>query len=117
MSDPLSRFYKHVVLKKEFNTNDLFDPDFPQQKNFVDDPSKLKGLWCTRRGAKSFTDGLYMVKECLENPGVNCLFVGLTRESAKGIIWKDILKVINRKHRLGAAFNGTNLTMTFPNGS
>lgn len=106
-----------LVSKKAFDANDLFDPDFPQQKAFVDDPAKLKALWCTRRAAKSFTAGLYMIKECLENPGVNCLFIGLTRESAKGIIWKDILKVINRKHKLGAAFNGSTLTMTFPNGS
>jgi len=95
----------------------LFDPNFPQQKNFCNDPAKLKALWCTRRAAKSFTAGLYMIKECLENPGVNCLFVGLTRESAKGIIWKDILKPINRKHKLNAKFNETELTMTFPNGS
>ncbi len=95
----------------------LFDPNFPQQKAFCEDPAKLKALFCTRRASKSYTAGLYMVKECLENPGVNCLFIGLTRESAKGIIWKDILKVINRKHKLNAEFNGTSLTMTFPNGS
>jgi hypothetical protein len=57
------------------------------------------------------------VKECLENPGVNCLFIGLTRESARGIIWKDILKVIDRTRGLGIEFNETRLTATFPNGS
>lgn len=58
-----------------------------------------------------------MVKEALENPGCNNMFIALTRESAEEIIWKDILKVINRKHRLGAEFNETKLTMRFPNGS
>lgn len=58
-----------------------------------------------------------MGKECLENPGINCLFIGLTRLSAKGIIWKDILKVIDKKHKLNASFNSSELTMTFPNGS
>lgn len=106
-----------LLRTKEFDPNDLFDPDFPQQKNFVDDPSKLKALWCTRRASKSFTAGLYMIKECLENPGSNCLFIGLTRLSAKGIIWKDILKVINQKHKLNCDFNSTELHMTFPNGS
>lgn len=95
----------------------LFDPKFPQQKKFCDDPAKLKALFCTRRAAKSYTAGLYLVKECLENPGVNCLFIGLTRASAKGIIWKDILRVINKTHRIGAKFNLAELTMTFPNGS
>lgn len=106
-----------LLRNKEFDPEDLFDPDFPQQKRFVDDPSKLKALWCTRRASKSFTAGLYMIKECLENPGINCLFIGLTRLSAKGIIWKDILKVINQKHNLGADFNATELHMTLPNGS
>jgi hypothetical protein len=95
----------------------IFDPEFPQQLNFVQDPAKLKALWCTRRASKSYTAGLYMVYECLTNPGINCLFIGLTRLSAKGIIWKDILKVINKKYDLGATFQGTELIMTFPNGS
>lgn len=45
------------------------------------------------------------------------MFIGLTRASAKAIIWKDILNVIDTKYKLGARFNQTDLTMTFPNGS
>ena len=95
----------------------IFDASFPQQWNFVSDPAKLKAIFCTRRAAKSFTAGLYMVYEALTNPGCNCLFIGLTRASAKSIIWKDILKVLNRKHKLKAKFNQADLSMTFPNGS
>src|SRR5277367_4979231 len=95
----------------------LFDPKFPQQRSFVKDPAKLKALFCTRRAAKSFTAGLYMVYEVLTTPGCNILFIGLTRASAKSIVWKDILKVINRKHKLRAQFNQAELSMTFPNGS
>ncbi len=58
-----------------------------------------------------------MVKECLEHPQVNCLFIGLTRATAEGIIWKDILKAIDRKHNLQVSFNQSKLTATFPNGS
>lgn len=108
---------RQLVQDIPFDSNELFSDTFPQQKNFVDDPAKLKALWCTRRASKSYTAGLYMIKECLDTPGVNCLFIGLTRLSAKGILWKDILKVINLKHKLGAEFNATELTMTFPNGS
>lgn len=95
----------------------LLDPNFPQQTNFILDPSRLKALFCTRRAAKSYTGGLYMIKECLENPGINCLFIGLTRATAEGIVWKDILKVVDRKHQLGISFNQSKLTATFPNGS
>lgn len=84
---------------------------------FVKDPAKLKALFCTRRSAKSYTAGLYLVYEALKNPGCNCLFVGLTRASAKAIIWKDILRILNAKFSLGAEFNKAELTMTMPNGS
>lgn len=100
-----------------FHWSSLLDSKFPQQTNFILDPSKLKALFCTRRAAKSYTGGLYMIKECLENPGINCLFIGLTRATAEGIIWKDILKVIDRKNHLNISFNQSKLTATLPNGS
>lgn len=95
----------------------LLDNNFFKQVNFINDPAKRKALWCTRRAAKSYTGGLYMIKEAYENPGVNVLFIGLTRSSAEGICWKDILKVIDKKHNLNIKFNETKLTATLPNGS
>lgn len=103
-------------LEKAKHSN-LLDRDFPQQCAFIEDPHKLKALFCTRRAAKSYTGGLYLTRECLDHPGVSCLYLGLTRLSAKGILWKDILKSIDRKYGLGIAFNETLLTATFPNGS
>lgn len=97
---------------------ELLDPNFPQQNAFITDSSRLKALFCTRRAAKSYTGGLYLVKTCLENPGVNCLFIGLTRDSASDIIVKDILKTINTKHNLQMRFrDGRATTVTFANGS
>lgn len=110
---------KTLLSQARFDPSDLFDPNFPQQNNFINDPARLKALWCTRRAAKSYTAGLYLVKEALEYPGRNFLFIGLTRLSAKGILWKDILKDINKKHKLTdpSAFNSTELTWTLNNGS
>src|SRR5271165_6835805 len=82
---------------------------FPEQRKFIDDPSKLKALHCTRRAAKSYTAALYMVETCLRYPNSNCLFIGLTRQSALDIIDKDILQVINRKHKLGIELNKASL--------
>lgn len=104
-------------LKNPIDINTLFNTNFPQQRKFVEDPAKLKAIFCTRRAAKSYTAGIYMIYEALSNPGCNVLFVGLTRQSAKLIIWKDILQVINRKYKLNAIFNKAELTMTLPNGS
>lgn len=103
---------KRAALREHNNPNKLFDPAFPQQRAFVDDVSNLKALWCTRRAAKSYTAGLYMITEALRNPGCNILFIGLTRASAKAIVWKDILMAINKRHGLKARFNKSELVMT-----
>ncbi len=114
--DILKQFVS-VKTKPKFDTAKLLDPTFPQQNAFILDPARLKALLCTRRAGKSYSAGLYMIKECLENPGVNCLFVGLTRESARGIVWGDVLKAIDHKFGLNIDFNETRLTATLPNGS
>jgi hypothetical protein len=99
------------------NPDKLFQHAFPQQAAFIHDSSKLKAIWCTRRAAKSFTAGLYMCYEALKYPGSNILFIGLTRASAKAIVWKDILLALNKRYGLNATPNKTELTMTLPNGS
>lgn len=102
---------------KKFDPQQLLDSAFDQQQAFIKDPAKLKALFCTRRSSKSFTAALYMIYEALVLPGCNCVFIGLTRASARGIIWKDCFKVINTRFKLGAKFNENYLTMTLPNGS
>jgi len=90
---------------------------FDKQIAFIEDPSRLKAAFTTRRGAKSYTDGIYLLKEAFENPGSNSLYLGLTRLSAKAIIWKDVFKELDYKFDLGLKFNETELTVTTPNGS
>lgn len=114
---------QHRALLEEFarrqlarHIPDIFDPNFPQQREFALDPAKLKALFCTRRSAKSYTAGLTLSDTGLKSPGANGIFIGLTRASAKAIIWKDVLKDIDRRHRLGITFNESELTATLPNG-
>lgn len=110
-----SRYRAKVETRRhKFNWRDCA---FDKQSAFIEDPSRLKGLFTTRRGAKSYADGIYLIKEADETESCNCLFLGLTRLSAKGIIWKDILKDIDRKNNLGIVFNETELTATTTNGS
>lgn len=107
--------FDHSIVQEELTAR--LSNAFDKQLEFINNPSKQKILFCTRRSAKSFTAGLYLVLEALTNPGCNCLFVGLTRASAKAIIWKDILHIINQRMQLNAVFNQTELIMTLPNGS
>lgn len=95
----------------------LLDEKFPEQCRFVRDPASLKALYCTRRAAKSYSGGLGLFEAALDTPGCSTLYIALTRDSAKKIMWKDVLKDINRKKGLGAVFNESSLTCTLPNGS
>jgi hypothetical protein len=101
-------------------TKDKFDWEsiaFDKQIQFIKDPHRLKASFTTRRGAKSYCDGIYMFKEAHENPSCNVLYLGLTRMAAKGIIWKDVLHHIDERSNLGCVPNKSELTFTLPNKS
>lgn len=111
----LSELEEHAV--SIYRRADILDPGFTKQEQFIRDDAKRKALWCTRRSSKSYTGGLYLADTATRYDGCNCLYLGLTRLSAKGIIWKDILKQIDKKNDLGMQFNGSELTATTRNGS
>ena len=110
-------YEQYIEQVKVKSCPDILDRNFPHQERFINDPARLKAAFCTRRAAKSYTGGLYLMKEALRKPGVSCLYIALTRDSAKKIMWKDILKTIDAKFKLGCTFNETLLTCTLPNGS
>lgn len=90
---------------------------FPAQRAFLDDPAKMRAALCTRRSGKSYAAGIELFDGALTFPGTSQLYVALTRESAKRILYKDVLRHIDRKFNLGASFNETTLDVKLPNGS
>lgn len=115
--DLLEETQAHALSLSGIIKSDILDPLFPKQTECINHPAKLKAIWCTRRAAKSYTDGLGLVKTALENPGCNVLYIGLSRLQAKGIMWKDVLLDINKRHRLECTPNLTELSLTYSNGS
>jgi Terminase large subunit, T4likevirus-type, N-terminal/Terminase RNaseH-like domain len=103
---------KRQALKEHVFTPQLFD----LQWKFIRDPAKLKTLLCGRQAGKSTTAASYLCLEAHNSPDIRALYIGLTRKSAKNVIWAD-LKKLNRDHKLGMKFNHTELTIQFPNGS
>lgn len=93
------------------------DSDFAEQTAYVEDDSQLKLSFCTRRAGKSFGEGIQLFRDAAKNDGVKCLYLAKTRDSAKGILWHDVLVPLNRKLGLGAKPNLTELSWTLPNGS
>jgi PBSX family phage terminase large subunit len=102
---------------KEAPVLSLVDENFPKQANFIKSRAKRKAALCTRRAGKSYGIGLDLYDTALNTPGCSVLYLALTRDSARNIMWKDVLKVINRDKGLNGRFNETLLTVTLPNGS
>ena len=96
---------------------DVLQDTFDLQRQFIQDTNKLKVLFCTRRSAKSYTCGTYLIKTALERPKTSSVYIGLTRDQSKRLVWNDILKEIVRKYGIVCRFNETELTITFENGS
>ena len=108
---------KAILARRGALIPDVLAGSFPQQRAFIEDPARFKAVFCTRRAAKSFTDGLALIHSALRYPKSNGLFIGLTRQSAYDIVWKDVFHRLNDQYRLGIRFNESRLTLTFPNGS
>ncbi len=96
---------------------DITDYKFPKQAAFCASLAPLIAGFCTRRAGKSYGIAIKLCNAALQHPGVSCIYIGLTRDSTKRIMFKDIFKAINKKHKLGIHFNHTELSATFPNGS
>lgn len=89
---------------------------FPQQDEFVNDPSLDIAALCTRRAGKTSGFARRFKRTMEKYPGCLCRYFALTRDSAKDIMW-PILEELNDREGWGATFTETNLTMTLPNGS
>jgi len=109
LTEYLERFDKPVINWKKYL--------FKQQFNFINDKSRFKAALCTRRAGKSFGIGAYLFKSAIENPETNQLYIALTRMSAKKIMWRDVLRKINRELGINAKANNTELSLELPNGS
>lgn len=92
-------------------------PDFPKQMEFVYSDHKMGSALCNRRAGKSYSAGLKLYKKCFEFPGTTQLYLALTRDSAKRIMWRDILVDIARKYKIEVTPNHTSLEMRLPNNS
>lgn len=98
---------------RAFNLRDFL---FPEQLAFVTDPSPNKIAMCSRRSGKTISCAADLIKTAIENSNVACLYITLSRNNAKKIIWRE-LKKINRDYALQAVENLSELSITYSNGS
>jgi hypothetical protein len=89
--------------------------DFPSQNAFIQDPSKFVAAQCSRRGGKTNGLALRFFRTLDKYPKSQCLYIGLTLDSAKDIMW-GVLQEINERFNLGCKFTESKLEMKHPNG-
>ena len=93
------------------------NPDFIEQHKFIIDEATFIAAQCSRRAGKSEAVGRKQMRECFRFPGSAQLYVGLTRESVRNIMWAPILKKLDKEFGLRGVVNETRLEITFSNGS
>lgn len=95
---------------------DLSKLCFPQQLAFILDPAKFKTLVTPRRSGKTMGDALALLASARMFPKSVSLYITLSRNNAKKIIWPALIEM-NREHVLGGEANESDLSMKFGNGS
>lgn len=113
---PEERREIQILLRAPLRKNLLVD-SFREQTLFIQHPSKMKALLGTRRVGKSYTAGIYLLSVALERSNTSSVYIGLTRDQAKRIMWNDVFKTLIAKFELDCKFNETELTITLGNGS
>lgn len=108
-----------ALSKRKRTDKPVFDVSkflFKEQLNFITDSAPTKIAVCSRRSGKTVACAADLVNTAVKNEGVVCLYITLSRNNAKKIIWREIKK-INRDYELGGVENLSELSMTFPNHS
>lgn len=100
---------------KKYNTIEL-SSDFPSQNAFIQDSSRYIDAQCSRRAGKSNALALKFFKTMEKYPKSQCLYLSLTQDSARGIMW-GILQEIDTKYKIGCSFTESRLEVTHPNGA
>ena len=98
---------KHI----DFNTN-----LFGLQRDIINDTGKRKACLAGRRAGKTMVAIYYMIKVAYETPKTDVAYIALSKTSAKRIIWSELLYIMDR-YKLDYKTNGTELIITFSNGS
>lgn len=108
---------RRALLKKLSSQNPkLLSQLFNQQISFVKDSSRYKTAICSRRAGKSFALASYLLDIAIKNPNTFNPYIGLTRKSAKRIMW-PIFKRITKDAGIKCQFKEADLEIHFENRS
>lgn len=90
---------------------------FPHQRKFVLDGAKRKAALCSRRAGKTTAVAVALLEVARNNPGSICVYISLTRLSAKRILWPALKKLTALAPDVEVRFNHSELSCIFSNGA
>lgn len=110
-----------ALIAKELSRRSLrkdivLDANFPAQNAFIEDTGRFVSAQCSRRAGKTNGLAFRFAKTMERHPGSQCVYLALTRESAKDIIWPVLIE-INETYNLGWTFTESKLEVSAQNGS
>jgi len=103
-------------IAKRFAVTDPMTGLFDQQVKFLKDESHFKIARCSRRAGKSYACARYLLNVAMGRPDANCVYLALTKKSAKRILW-GLLKKMVKEAGTKATFLENDLAIEFQNGS
>ncbi len=90
---------------------------FPAQVAFFrGEGPRFRSACCSRRAGKTVGIAADALETCRKEPGIICLYITVTKQAARNIIWADVLGLIE-KYEIKCKVDNTRLTVTFPNRS
>ena len=116
----LTKNDKRLILELERRariSSEILSSLFHEQREVLLDESRFKAVQCGRRSGKSYSAGSAFAYTANQFPACSMLFIAPTLKQAKRILFKDILKPINRQFKLGMGFNQVEGIASFPNGA
>ena len=94
----------------------ILDPSFTHQNAFVEDKARFLAAQCSRRSGKTNGLALRFFRTMAKHPKSQCVYLALTRESAREIMW-PALQEMNDRYTIGLTFVESKLTVVHPNGA
>ena len=89
---------------------------FDKQLSFIRDPAKFKTAVCGRRSGKSMACIADLYDTALKTPNINVLYITLSRVTAKRIIWRELIRLV-QEYSPDAKVDNTELSVSLTNGS
>lgn len=109
----ITQFKAKYTLKAKLGMDKI---QFGPQNSFVNDEQQFIAAQCSRRAGKSNGLALRFFLTMEKHPKSKCIYLALTRDSAKDIMW-NVLQELDAKYEIGCGFSESKLVVTHPNGA